>query len=155
MKIGNNQRTELDRVSPADLHKSHLLHNIYLGLFKHMMEWVEGFLKKDKRVPGIRRCLERNSSLPRIHRTKKGLLRNHKMPMKGEAQLRRLYLSSIGVRIAKSGQFSGSGCQEHFEVCYRAGILHSHGSISQSYTRHTFLHGKLPADIPLDKGHFS
>jgi len=47
-KIGNNVFTGLDRVSPTDLHKLDLLHNIYLGLFKHMMEWVEGFLKKQK-----------------------------------------------------------------------------------------------------------
>ena len=38
VKIGNNVFTGLDRVSPADLHKPVLLHNIYLGLFKHMME---------------------------------------------------------------------------------------------------------------------
>jgi len=49
VKIGNNVFTGLDRASPADLHKPDLLHNIYLGLFKHMMEWVEGFLKKHKR----------------------------------------------------------------------------------------------------------
>jgi len=49
VKIGNNVFMGLDRVSPADLHKPDLLHNIYLGLFKHMMEWVEGFLKKHKR----------------------------------------------------------------------------------------------------------
>jgi len=48
VKIGNNVFIGLDRVSPADLHKLDLLHNIYLGLFKHMMEWVEGFLKKHK-----------------------------------------------------------------------------------------------------------
>ena len=47
VKIGNNVFTGLDHVSPADLHKLDLLHNIYLGLFKHVMEWVEGFLKKD------------------------------------------------------------------------------------------------------------
>jgi len=46
IKIGNNVFAGLDRVNPADLH---LLHNISLGLFKHMMEWVEGFLKKHKR----------------------------------------------------------------------------------------------------------
>ena len=39
----------MDRVSPADLHKSDLLHNMYLGLFKHMMECVKEFLKKHKR----------------------------------------------------------------------------------------------------------
>jgi len=49
VKIGNNVFIGLDRVSPAHLHKADLLHNICLGLFKHMMEWVEGFLKKHKR----------------------------------------------------------------------------------------------------------
>jgi len=49
VKIGRNVFTELYRINPADLHKPDLLHNIYLGLFKHMMEWVEGFLKKHKR----------------------------------------------------------------------------------------------------------
>jgi len=47
-KIGNNVFIRLDRVRPADLYKLDLLHNIYLGLFKHMMKWVEGFLKKHK-----------------------------------------------------------------------------------------------------------
>jgi len=42
VKIGNNVFAGLDGVNPADLHKPDLLHNIYLGLFKHMMEWVEG-----------------------------------------------------------------------------------------------------------------
>jgi len=45
VKIANNVFIGLDRVSPADLPKPDLLHNIYLGL-KHMMERVEGFLKK-------------------------------------------------------------------------------------------------------------
>jgi len=48
VKIGNKVFTGLDQVSPADLHKPDLWHNIYLGLFKHMMEWVERFLKKHK-----------------------------------------------------------------------------------------------------------
>jgi len=48
VNIGNNGFTGLDRVSPTDLHKPDLLHNISLGLFKHMMEWVEGVLKKHK-----------------------------------------------------------------------------------------------------------
>jgi len=48
-KMGNKGSVRRDRVNPADLPKLDLLHNIYLGLFKHMMEWVEGFLKKHKR----------------------------------------------------------------------------------------------------------
>jgi len=49
VKIENTVFIGLDRVSPTDLHKPDLLHNIALGLFKHRMEWVEGFLKKHKR----------------------------------------------------------------------------------------------------------
>ena len=49
VKMGRNVFSGLHRVDPADLQKPDLLHNIYLGLFKHMMKWVEGFLKKDKR----------------------------------------------------------------------------------------------------------
>ena len=53
VKIGRKVFTELYRVHPADLHKPDLLHNIYLGLFKPMIEWVKGFLKKHKRQPAF------------------------------------------------------------------------------------------------------
>jgi len=49
VKIGINVFIGLDRASPTDLHKPDFLHNIYLDLFKHMIEWVEGFLEKQKR----------------------------------------------------------------------------------------------------------
>ena len=49
MKIDRNVFSGLYRVSPADLHKPDLLHNIYRGLFKHRMKRIEGFLKKHKR----------------------------------------------------------------------------------------------------------
>jgi len=45
VKIGNNVFAGLDRVNPADLHKPDLLHNIYLGLVKHMMEGGRGSCK--------------------------------------------------------------------------------------------------------------
>ena len=47
--IGRNVLAELYRVNLPDVHKPHHLHNIHLGLFKHMMEWVEGFLQEHKR----------------------------------------------------------------------------------------------------------
>ena len=49
MKIDRNVFSGLYRVIPADVHKPDLLHNIYLGLLKHIMKWIEGFLKKHKR----------------------------------------------------------------------------------------------------------
>jgi len=47
-KRGDNVFTDLHQANTADLYKPDLMHNIYLGLFKHMMQWVEGFLKKHK-----------------------------------------------------------------------------------------------------------
>ena len=44
--IGQNIFHSLDRVSASDLYKPDMLHTLYLGLFKHMMDWIEGFLKK-------------------------------------------------------------------------------------------------------------
>ena len=48
MKIDRNVFSGLYRVNPVDLHKPDLLHNIYLGLFKHVMKWIGGFQKKHK-----------------------------------------------------------------------------------------------------------
>jgi len=33
----------------ADQHKQDMLHTIYLGLFRHMMDWIQGFLKRSPR----------------------------------------------------------------------------------------------------------
>jgi len=46
IKIGKNLFQGLARVSTPDLHKPDMLHTIYLGIFKHMMDWFQGFLKK-------------------------------------------------------------------------------------------------------------
>ena len=49
IKIGQNLFHGLPRVSPPDLPKPDMLHTVYLGLFKHLMDWVQGFLKKHAR----------------------------------------------------------------------------------------------------------
>ena len=46
IKMGPGVFYRLYRVSAPDLHMRDLLHTIYLGLFKHMMDWIQGFLKK-------------------------------------------------------------------------------------------------------------
>ena len=33
-----------------DLHIPDMLHTVYLGLFKHMMDWIQGFLKEHGRL---------------------------------------------------------------------------------------------------------
>ena len=37
---------ELHRVSSPGLHKPGLPHTVYLGLFKHLMDWISCFPKK-------------------------------------------------------------------------------------------------------------
>ena len=49
IKMDRNIFSGLYRVNPAELYNPCLLHNIYLGLFKEMMKWIKGVLKKDKR----------------------------------------------------------------------------------------------------------
>ena len=40
----------LNRVSASDLYKPDMLHPLYLRLFKHLLDWIEGFLKKHRRL---------------------------------------------------------------------------------------------------------
>src|ERR1700709_1937150 len=53
IKIGQNVFHGLHHVSAPDLQKPDLLHTVYLGLFKHMMDWIQGFLKKYARLQGF------------------------------------------------------------------------------------------------------
>ena len=46
INLGQNVFHGLHRVSVPDLHIPDMLHTVYLGLFKHMMDWIQGFLKK-------------------------------------------------------------------------------------------------------------
>ena len=48
--IGQNIFRRVDRVSASDLYQPEMLHTIYLGLFKHMMDRIEGFQKKHRRL---------------------------------------------------------------------------------------------------------
>ena len=43
----------MECVSAPNLYKPDLLHTVYLGLFKHMMDWVQAFLKKHARLQGF------------------------------------------------------------------------------------------------------
>ena len=40
----------LPRVNPSELPKPDLLHTIYLAILKHLMEWVQDFLKEHNRL---------------------------------------------------------------------------------------------------------
>ena len=49
IKMERNVFVGLSRVVVPLLFKPDILHNVYLGLFKHLMQWIEDFLKKHDR----------------------------------------------------------------------------------------------------------
>jgi len=71
VKRGNNVFIGLDQVSHADLDKPDLLHYISLGLFKHMLEWVAGFLKKNKQQQAFNDAWKENPPYPGFSELKK------------------------------------------------------------------------------------
>ena len=50
MDLEKNVFHMLHRVSPPGLHKPDLLHTLHLRLFKHLMDWILGLLKKHARL---------------------------------------------------------------------------------------------------------
>ena len=50
INLGQNVFRGLHRVSGPDLHTGDMVHTVYLGLFKHMMHWIQAFLKKHGRL---------------------------------------------------------------------------------------------------------
>jgi len=50
INLGQNVFDGLHRVSAPDFHNTDMLHTIYRGLFKHMMDWIQAFLKKHGRL---------------------------------------------------------------------------------------------------------
>ena len=147
VKIGRNVFTELYRVNPVDLHKPDHLHNIYLGLFKRMIGWVEGFLKKHKWQEAFDDSWKEIPPYPRFPVPNKAYCEVTQWQEKEMRKPRSMHFSRIGVRIAKSGQFSGSGFEYRVEMCWCTSSFLPNNSISQSYTGYTCLYRKVPADI--------
>ena len=61
----------LPRVRPERLHTPDLLHGIYLGLLKHLMDWVEPFLKKHDRLQGFDAVWKNLPHYPGFNRPRK------------------------------------------------------------------------------------
>jgi len=50
INLGQNVFNALHRVSAPDLHTPDMLHTVYLGFFKYMMDWIQAFFKKHGRL---------------------------------------------------------------------------------------------------------
>ena len=61
----------LPRVDPAELPKPDLLHTIYLGMLKHLMEWIQDFLKKHNRLDNFDQAWSSMGSYPGFTVSKK------------------------------------------------------------------------------------
>lgn len=57
----------LPRVDPAELPKPDLLHTIYLGMLKHLMEWIQDFLKKHGRLDNFDKAWSSLGSYPGLN----------------------------------------------------------------------------------------
>ena len=71
-----------------------MLHTIYLGLFKHMMDWIQGFLKKTWERGGLRGPLESFAPLPGILCSRKGLQGGYALARKRDEESRVLFVGS-------------------------------------------------------------
>ena len=111
MKIDRNVLSGLYPVHPADLHKPDLLHNIYLGFFKHMVKWIEGFLKKHKQPQAFDDIWKVLPSYPGFNVPKKAY---REVTLWQGKEMRKpwpLYFSSICIRFARSGRLSTAAFQ--------------------------------------------
>jgi len=115
VKIERNVFSGLYRVNPADLHKPDLLHNIYLGLFKHMMKWVEGFLKKHKWQQAFDEVWKALPPYPGFMYQKR-LIEKSRSGRARKCETLAAVFSSICIRFAKSGQLSAATFQAGITV---------------------------------------
>ncbi|KAH0605688.1 uncharacterized protein H6S33_004910 [Morchella sextelata] len=53
----------MPRVNPYDVNKLDILHNIYLGMLKHMMEWFQAFLKNHNQLTTVKGVRDRTKTL--------------------------------------------------------------------------------------------
>ena len=70
IKTGPNSFLGVERVAAPNLHMPDLLHTIYLGLFKHMMDWIQRFLKKHLRQQAFCDAWKALPSYPRFYAPK-------------------------------------------------------------------------------------
>jgi len=92
----------LHRVSAGDLHTPDMLHAVHLGLFKHLMDWMQAFLKKHGPLQAFDEVWKALLPCP-------GFL----VPKKPTAGLRSGKGKRGGIRGAVFWEFSGWHCVSH------------------------------------------
>jgi len=95
IKRGQKVFQGLVSVSTPDLHKPDMLNTIYLGLFKHMMDWIQGFLKKHARQQAFDDAWKALPPYPAFFVPKKAY---RKVTQWQGTEMRNLGRCSLGVR---------------------------------------------------------
>jgi len=103
MRLGQNVFYRLNRISPSDLHKQDMLYTDYLGLFKHMMHWIQGFLKKQGRLEAFDEVWKALPPYPGCLVPKKAYREVRQLEGKDMRNLGRCVLSVLAVALCQSG----------------------------------------------------
>jgi len=117
--ISQNSFYCLNRVSASDLYKPDMLHIIYLGLFKHMMDWIEGLLKKHGRLQAFDDVWKALPPCPGFSVTKKAYRQVTQWQGKEMRNLGRCILRVLAVALRQPGGAQVISCKRALG-CVRA-----------------------------------
>jgi Plavaka transposase len=123
----------LSRVEIGDLHKPDLLHNIYLGIFKHLMEWLEEFLEENGRLKAFDDAWIKLSPYPGFTAPKKTYREVSQWQGKEMRNLGRILLGVVAVAL-KNPTSSQKDTFRRTTLCVRA-IVDFH--LMAQYRSHT------------------
>ncbi|RPB06759.1 hypothetical protein P167DRAFT_477501, partial [Morchella conica CCBAS932] len=93
----------MPRVNPYDLNKPDILHNIYLGMLKHMMEWVQAFLKKHNRLEEFDKAWASIAPYPGLAVPNKAYRATTQWQGKEMRNLGRVVLGALGAALRNPG----------------------------------------------------
>ncbi|KAH8144439.1 uncharacterized protein LAJ45_11569 [Morchella importuna] len=103
----------MPRVNPYDLNKPDILHNIYLGMLKHMMEWVQAFLKKHNRLEEFDKAWASIAPYPGLTVPNKAYRATTQWQGKEMRNLGRVVLGALADALRNPGWLSGATSQRH------------------------------------------
>jgi len=141
------------RVSTPNLHKPDMLYPIYLGLFKHMMDWIQRFLKRHARQLAFDDACKALPPYPGFFVPKKAYREVTQWQGKEMRNLGRCLLGVLSVALRQPDSTQVQPFRRAL-TCVRSLLELQHdGSIPKSHTRDYILYGRICDAVPRDEGH--
>jgi len=103
IRLGQNVFYGINRVSLSDLHKPDMLNTVYLVLFKHMMDWIQGFLKRHGRLEAFDEVWKASPPYPGFLVPKKAYREVTQWQGKQMRNLRRCVLGVLATALRQLG----------------------------------------------------